>query len=96
MNNEDFLKLLNEVAKIAKPFNDDYVDATAMTDKLVDCGLDSLDMLLTGVYLCDIFHIDEEISKTLQPATVQELHDFLMLHHTKMPDSVEEALKDIK
>jgi len=96
MNEQEFLKLLNAVARIAKPFNDDYVDATSMSDGFVDSGLDSLDMLLTGVYMCDAFAIDEETSKTLQPQNVQEMYDFLMLHHKKMPASAEEALKDIQ
>lgn len=96
MNEQEFLKLLNAVARIAKPFNDDYVDATAMTDGFGDCGLDSLDMLLTGVYMCDAFAIEEETGKLLQPHNVQEMYDFLMLHHKKMPASADEALKEIQ
>lgn len=96
MNEQEFLKLLNAVARIAKPFNDDYVDATAMSDGFGDCGLDSLDMLLTGVYMCDAFAIEEETGKLLQPHNVQEMYDFLMLHHKKMPASADEALKEIQ
>lgn len=96
MNEQEFLKLLNAVARIAKPFNDDYVDATSMTDGFGDCGLDSLDMLLTGVYMCDAFAIEEETGKLLQPHNVQEMYDFLMLHHKKMPASADEALKEIQ
>lgn len=96
MNEQEFLKLLNAVARVAKPFNDDYVDATSMSDDFAGCGLDSLDMLLTGVYMCDAFAIDEETGKQLQPKNVQELYDFLMLHHKKMPVSAEEALKEIQ
>jgi len=96
MNEQEFLKLLNAVAKIAKPFNDGYVEATSMSDGFLETGLDSLDMLLTGVYMCDAFGIDEEIGKTLQPNNVQEMYDFLMLHKTKNPATAEEALKDIQ
>jgi hypothetical protein len=96
MNEQEFLRLLNAVARVAKPFNDDYVEATSMSDGFANCGLDSLDMLLTGIYMCDAFAIDEEIGKTLQPKTVQEMYDFMMLHHKKMPASADEALKEIQ
>jgi len=96
MNEQEFLKLLNAVARVAKPFNDDYVDATSMSDDFAECGLDSLDMLLTSIYLCDVFDIDEETGKTLSATNVQELFDWLMLHKRRMPESVEAALKDIK
>jgi acyl carrier protein len=96
MNEQEFLKLLNAVAKIAKPFSDDYVEATSMSDDFANCGLDSLDMLLTGIYMCDAFAIDEETGKQLQPKNVQELYDFLMLHQKKIPASADEALKGIQ
>jgi hypothetical protein len=96
MTEEEFIQLLNKVARLAKPFDNGYTDVVSMSDKLADSGLDSLDMLLTGVYLCDIFKVDEEVSKQLQATTVQELHDFLMSNRTHMPESVGEALKDIQ
>ena len=96
MNEQEFLKLLNAVARVAKPMNDDYVDAVSMSDDFANCGLDSLDMLLTGIYMCDVFAIDEETGKQLQPKNVQEMYDFLMLHKKKIPTSVDEAIKDIQ
>jgi acyl carrier protein len=96
MTEQDFMTLLNAVAKVAKPFNGEYKDVTAMSDKLADSGLDSLDMLLTSVYLCDVFDIDEETGKGLNATTAQELFDWLMQHKKRMPESVEAALKDIK
>jgi hypothetical protein len=96
MNEQDFIELLNSVARIAKPFDNGYKDVTALSDKLVDSGLDSLDLLLTSVYLCDIFNIDEEKGKQFQPITVQDVYDFLMANKTQTPSSVEEALKGIK
>jgi acyl carrier protein len=96
MNEQEFLKLLNAVAKIAKPFSNEYVDATLMSDKFVDSGLDSLDMLLTSTYMCDAFCVNEEVGKTMQVSSVQEMYDFLMLNKTKMPATAEEALKDIQ
>lgn len=96
MTEQDFMTLLNAVAKVAKPFNGEYKDVTSMSDKLTDSGLDSLDMLLTSVYLCDVFDIDEETGKSLNATTAQELYDWLMQHKNRMPESVEAALKEIK
>jgi acyl carrier protein len=96
MTEQDFMTLLNAVAKIAKPFNAEYKDVTSMSDKLADSGLDSLDMLLTSVYLCDVFDIDEETGKTLSATTVQELFDWLMQHKRRMPESLDAALEAIK
>jgi hypothetical protein len=96
MNEQEFLKLLNAVAKIAKPFNDDYKDATSLSEKLADSGLDSLDMLLTTIYMCDAFKVSEEVGKTMQVETVQQMYDFLMANHQYMPASAEDALKEIK
>lgn len=96
MTEQDFMTLLNAVAKIAKPFNGEYKDVTSMSDNLADSGLDSLDMLLTSVYLCDVFDIDEETGKTLSATNVQELYDWLMQNKKRMPESVEDALKEIK
>jgi len=96
MNEQDFIRLLNKVAKLAKPFDNGYTDIVNMSDNLADAGLDSLDMLLTGVYLCDIFRLDDEAEKRLEAKTAQELYDFLMANKTFMPSSVEEALKGIQ
>jgi acyl carrier protein len=96
MTEQDFMTLLNAVAKIAKPFNGEYKDVTSMSDKLADSGLDSLDMLLTSVYLCDVFDIDEETGKTLSATNVQELYDWLMQHKRRMPESLDAALEAIK
>jgi acyl carrier protein len=96
MNEQEFLKLLNAVAKIAKPFNDEYKDATSLSDKFIDTGLDSLDMLLTSIYMCDAFKIDEEVGKTMQVTSVQEMYDFLMANQQHMPASADDALKEIK
>jgi acyl carrier protein len=96
MIEQEFMKLLNAVAKIAKPFNDEYVDVTSMSDDFANTGLDSLDMLLTSIYMCDAFKIDEEVGKTMQVTNVQEMYDFLMKNQQHMPLSAEDALKDIQ
>lgn len=95
MNNEEFLKLLNAVAKIAKSFGNEYADMTSMSDKLVDSGLDSLDMLLANTHMCDAFQIDDETSKLLNATTVQEMYDFLMRHKKHLPDTADAALAEI-
>jgi len=95
MNEEEFIKLLNAVLKIAKPFGDQLKQVTAMTDKFADLNVDSLDMLLTSIYMCDVFNISEELGKTMQPVTVQDMRDFLFEHHRQMPETADAALKEI-
>jgi acyl carrier protein len=92
----NFLELFNEVAKLAKP----AVAATfePVTDPdapLKDCGIDSLDLLLITVYMCEIFGIPEEIGKELRPATVADIEVFIKQHGTKVPGSVKEAIESV-
>lgn len=95
MNDQEFLKLLNAVAKKAKSFGNDYAEITAMSDKLADSGLDSLDMLLANAYMCDAFKIDDEVAKAFHAITAQEMYDFLMQHKQFTPESADAALAEI-
>ena len=95
MNEEEFIKLTNAVLKIAKPFGDQLKLVASMADKFADLNVDSLDMLLTSIYMCDVFNIDEELGKTMQAVTVQDMRDFLFQHHRQMPENAEAALKEI-
>ena len=96
MNEQDFLRLLNEVIKLAKPFSGDMAEVSSMSEDLTAIGMDSLDLLITGVYLCDVLGIDEETAKSVQAITPQTFYDILMAHKTREPSSVEEALKEIQ
>jgi len=55
-----------------------------------------LDMLMIGMFMGMIYDIPDEIAKEFQPETVQELYDFIQLHKTRDPVSMEWALEQIK
>jgi acyl carrier protein len=92
----NFLDLFNEVAKLAKP-----AVATTMLpvvdeqSSFKDSGIDSLDLLLITVYLCEIYGIPEEIGKELKPANVAEVRAFMEKHATRQPSSVAEAIESV-
>lgn len=74
----------------------DFDNAKNLEDKLQDIDIDSLDSLLIGLYLCELYGIPEDKGKELQPVTIREIHDFLMLHKTKEPESIEAAIEAIQ
>lgn len=96
MTNEDFLRLLNTVAKLVKPFHDELKPIEAMDMDLKDSGMDSLDGLMTGVYLCEIFDVEDEISKGFPYGKPNEMFDFLKEQGRRQVASYEEAVKDLK
>lgn len=96
MTNEDFIKLLNDVAKKAKPHGNDLLKITSMDQDLRDCGLDSLDMLVVGMYLCEVWDIDNETSKNMNGHTPELLLGFLDVHGARKPNTYEEAVSLIK
>lgn len=96
MNNQDFLTLLNQVAKKAKPFNDELAPITDMEALLKDSGLDSLDQLMCTVYLCEIFDVEDEKSKEMLVKTPQEALDFLTTNGRRQPETLEVALEWLK
>ena len=94
--NIDFLDLLNKVGRVARPAHHDFVPVASMDERFEHGCLDSLDMLMVGMYMCEIYGIDNETSKTLMPQTPQEMLDFINLHKTQDPESVEAAIEQIK
>jgi len=92
MNEEQFLQLLNEVAKKAKPFHNELKPIVGIQDDLNETGLDSLDMLMCTVYLCEIYDVEDEKSKEMTGATPKDLLDFLEEWGRRKPSSLEEAL----
>lgn len=96
MDNQDFLKLLNAVIKIAKPFHDEAPDIETMELKFNETAIDSLDMLMVSVYMTEVFGIDEEKTKELKVNTPQELKDFLEQHKTKDITNVDEVIAGLK
>lgn len=91
INDQEFIRLLNDVAKKARPFNDELLPIETMDMDLKETGLDSLDMLMCTVYLCEIYDVEDEKSKEMLGATPQELLSFLKEWGRKQPDSYKEA-----
>lgn len=92
----NFLDLFNGVARLAKPaVASDLVPVTDMNAPIKDLGIDSLDMLMITVYLCEIYGIPEEVGKNLKPASVAEVEAFVNQHKTRDPGSVDEALASV-
>lgn len=90
----DFLKLFIEVAKVAKPTHTDL--NITDPDEPLKSVLDSLDNLMIGIFLCDIYGISEEVGKTCQATTVNEYLNFVNINKTKEPESLEKAVESIK
>jgi acyl carrier protein len=91
MTDQDFILLLNQVAKKAKPFNDELLPVDSMDTVLVDTGLDSLDMLMCTVYLCEIYDVEDEKSKEMRGATPQDLFNFLKEWGRRQPSDLAQA-----
>lgn len=92
----DFLELFNAVTKLAKPAV--AADLQPITDKnasFKDTGIDSLDLLMITVYMCEIYGISEEVGKNLKPASVAEVEAFVAQHKTKEPQSVHDAIESV-
>ena len=96
MTEQELLDILEGVVELATPLNSNGVKIKSLDENLSETGLDSLDMLMVGIYLGDIYGVSEDDLKTLQPITVRDLFEFMCQHKTKEPMSVEEALASIQ
>ena len=93
---DGFIELFNAVAKVAKPMHTDYDLAKSLDDNFGDIDIDSLDCLLIVIYMCELFCVPEEIGKEFNPINIRELYNSIMEHKTKVPDSIEAAVKEIE
>lgn len=91
----DFLELFNAVAKKVRPAYQEYKDVTNLDIPFAETGLDSMDGLMMGIFMCDIYGIDDETGKTMQPQTPREMMEFLEKHKTKTPVSVQESVDGV-
>jgi len=96
MTDQDFLRLLNAAVKLAKPIHQDTVEVKDMDASFTSEDIDSLDMLMIGVYMTDVFGVDEETAKTINAKTARELKEFLLTHGTKEVTDIDAALAEIK
>lgn len=92
----DKLQLFNELIKVIIPVNAKNAHAVSLDQQLVDTGMDSLDLLMMGIYLAEIYGVNEEVAKHMKPKTVQEFFDFMEKYKSKEPASLEEALATTK
>ena len=92
----DFLELFNAVARVARPIHVTHNPVLDPTEKLLDTGLDSLDILMICIYMCELYGIDEDAGKNMPAATVEEIREFVMANHTQQPESVAQAVKAIQ
>lgn len=92
----DFLELFNEVARLAKPAVAGELQPITDPDmSFKDTGIDSLDLLLITVYMCEIFGIPEEVGKEFRPGNVTDFITFVAANATKHPTSVKEAIESV-
>jgi acyl carrier protein len=92
MTDQEFIELLNDVAKKARPFITNGVQKIdSMETILGDTGLDSLDMLMCVVYLCEIYDVEDEKSKEMQGETPQDLLNFIKEWGRRQPATLQEA-----
>jgi acyl carrier protein len=85
MTDQEFLELLNEVAKKAKPFNNELTFIDSMDMRLNETGLDSLDILTCAIHLCEIYDVEEEQSKEMFGETPRDFLEFLKKWGRKQP-----------
>lgn len=92
----DFVKLFNEVVKLAKPVTAESSFATSLDDKFSDLDLDSLDHIMLMMYFGTIYDISEEALRESKYQTVGELADFLNANKKNHFDTVDQALEYAK
>jgi hypothetical protein len=92
----NFIELFNAVARVSKPVHMSFRPAESMQDVMAELNIDSLDGLVMLMYFCELYGVDDAVSKEWMPTTVQEVHDLLMSHKTIEPESLEKAKEQIK
>ena len=95
MKDEEFLEVLTEVAKLAKPMHRDTVKVDDMAAPWPEFEIDSLDTLMIGIYMCELWGVPEEVGKTMQAKTPAEMKAFLE-QHGKEPEDIGAALEGLE
>ena len=99
MNDNEVLEMLHGVVKLARPISADEIKIESLDTLLKDTGLDSLDFLMVGVYLSDIYGVSEEDLKEMkmdETSTLRDMVNYMLSKGTKQPASVKEALANIQ
>ena len=96
ITDEDFIRLFNACAVLAKTASNPPVAAVSLDDLLSDLNIDSLDNLILGMYLCDAFKVPEEVGKTMQVRSVGDTRDFLVANTTVGSIDVDKVIEDFQ
>ena len=97
MNNEQKLELFNKLVRVVRPAFYDYKEAPSLDVELKNTGLDSLDMVMMGIYLSTIYGVPEEIAKDFAPETIGQFFKLNEANKTQDPPAtVEEALEMVR
>jgi acyl carrier protein len=96
ISDDDFFRLFNACARLAKTPNNPPLDARSLDDLLPDLNIDSLDSLVLGMYLCDAFGVPEEVGKTMQVRSVGDFKAFLVANATVEEIDVENVISELK
>lgn len=91
----NFLDLFNKVARVARPAHLDFTPLELLDQQIKETELDSLDTMVLCMYMAELYGISDETSKDMLPETPQQLLDFLVIHKTKEPQSVEQAMAEV-
>lgn len=92
----DKIELFNRLAVIVRPAFSDYQPITTLEIPLAETGLDSMDALAFGIYLDDIYGVENSVSQHWTFITPKDMFDLYEAHATKHPQSIEEALENIQ
>jgi len=82
ISDEDFLRLFNTAMALAKPMGKPTVNAEQIDSGFETIDVDSLDLLIIAMYLCDAFAVPEEVGNEMRPANLREIKDFLVANAT--------------
>ena len=93
ITDEDFIRLFNACATLAKTPTNPPIPAASLDDLLPDLNIDSLDNLILGMYLCDVFGVPEEVGKTMQARSVGDTKAFLLAKATVELIDVDKAIE---
>lgn len=107
MTDQDKIDLMNHIIQLARPVSSEELKIDTLDIDMKDTGLDSLDFLMVGVYLGDVYGVSEEDLKNLQPKplaegeepkpfTVRDVINYMEQHATKQPASLKEAIASIE
>jgi acyl carrier protein len=96
ISDDDFFRLFNACARLAKTPNNPPIPAGSLDDLLPDLNIDSLDTLVLGMYLCDAFGVPEEVGKTMQVKSVGDVMVFLVQCATVESIDVDNVISELK